>query len=88
MRHDPKVLKIDSNIFGTGEYPPNPLPGHMSVIEEFGGGERVKSLFLLSENRLLTRGLPMDHGSGVYGSVGGKQTTDPWTLDPWREAPG
>ena len=44
----------------------------MSVIEEFGGGERVKSLFLLSENRLLTRGLPMDHGSGVYGSVGGK----------------
>ena len=50
---------------------PHP-PGHMSVIEEFGGGERVKSLFLLSENRLLTRGLPMDHGSGVYGSVGGK----------------
>ena len=44
----------------------------MSVIEEFGGGERVKSLFLLSENRLLTRGLPMDHGSGVYGSVRGK----------------
>ena len=50
---------------------PHP-PGHMSVIEEFGGGERVKSLFLLSENRLLTRGLPMDHGSGVYGSVRGK----------------
>ena len=50
---------------------PHP-PGHMSVIEEFGGGERVKSMFLLSENRLLTRGLPMDHGSGVYGSVRGK----------------
>ena len=44
----------------------------MSVVEEFGGGERVKSLFLLSKNRLLTRGLPMDHGSGVYGSVRGK----------------
>ena len=58
VRHDPKVLKIDSNIFVTGEYPPPPLPGQMSVIEEFGGGERVKSLFLLSENRLLTRGLP------------------------------
>ena len=44
----------------------------MSVVEEFGGGERVKSLFLLSKNRLLTRGLPMDHGSGVHGSVRGK----------------
>ena len=55
--------------------PPFP-PGHMSVIEEFGGGERVKSLFLLSENRLLTRGLPMDHGSGVYGSVGGKPSRE------------
>ena len=55
---------------------PHP-PGHMSVIEEFGGGERVKSLFLLSENRLLTRGLPMDHGSGVYGNVRGKPEGDP-----------
>ena len=79
VRYDPKVLKIDSNILGTGEYPlsrmgkcPPFSPGHMSVVEEFGGGERVKSLFLLSKNRLLTRGLPMDHGSGVYGSVRGK----------------
>ena len=79
VRYDPKVLRIDSNILGTGEYPlsrmgkcPPFSPGHMSVIEEFGGGERVKSLFLLSKNRLLTRGLPMDHGSGVYGSVRGK----------------
>ena len=59
---------------------PHP-PGHMSVIEEFGGGERVKSLFLLSENRLLTRGLPMDHGSGVYGSVRGKPEEEGQSCD-------
>ena len=75
----PRFSKLIQIFLGPGNthsqewgMPPPPHPGHMSVIEEFGGGERVKSLFLLSENRLLTRGLPMDHGSGVYGSVGGK----------------
>ena len=53
---------------GGGVNAPLPPPGKLSVLEELTGGGRVICLFLFSKNRQMTRELPMDHGSSVYGS--------------------
>ena len=53
---------------GNAPLPPPDTPGKLSVLEELTGGGRVICLFLFSKNRQMTRELPMDHGSSVYGS--------------------
>ena len=64
----PKTARQGGWVGGNAALPPPDTPCKLSVLEELTGGGRVICLFLFSKNRQMTRDLPMDHGSSVYGS--------------------